>query len=153
MNIIGEYIRTSTRSSRRRTASLQKAYTSSPSVLHPILQPRAQVSDPHPRSAQSSVRRGTCSAVRAGAYTGAHGSMRGLLLCLLALPSLAGKLLFGSLVAARNQLLDQTSALRLVVLIAVLELLEVGDALVGRHRGELGVDRVAVFWGWISMVA
>jgi hypothetical protein len=81
--------------------------------------------------------------VRAGAHTRAHGSMRSLPLR-LALLVLAGKLLLGPLVAARNQLLDQAAALRLVVLVAVLELLQVGDALVGRHRGELGVDGVAV---------
>jgi hypothetical protein len=83
--------------------------------------------------------------VRAGAHTRAHGSMRSLPLR-LALLVLAGKLLLGPLVAARNQLLDQAAALRLVVLVAVLELLQVGDALVGRHRGELGVDGVAVLW-------
>ena len=75
------------------------------------------------------------------------------LLVRLALPVLALELLLGPLVAAGNELLDQAALFRRVVLVAVLELLQVGDALVRRHRGELRVDRVAVVWrGGVSLV-
>jgi len=95
---------------------------------------------------QRRIRRGTRRAVRARTRTRTNSRMRSLLLR-LALPVLALELLLGPLVAAGNELLDQAALFRGVVLVAVLELLQVGDALVGRHRGELRVDRVAVVWG------
>lgn len=81
--------------------------------------------------------------MRARTYARAQGSMCGLLLS-LTLPRLALDLLLCSLVAARNELLEEAAFLGRIVLVAVLKLLEIGDALMGRHGGKLRVDRVTV---------
>jgi hypothetical protein len=70
--------------------------------------------------------------------------MSGLLVSLVTLLCLASELVFSPLVASCNELLDEAALLGRVVLVALLEFLEVGYALLRGHGGELRVDGVTV---------